>query len=90
MCEVTLRDKVPTVERRRRLGIFGVFEVLTNGRLLWFGQGEHKANVDWVSASRNMQTTGGRSRLKKTWGKCLKDDMKVLGLNPTKYNNTFL
>ena len=29
MCGVTLRDKVPTVELRRRLGIEGVVEVIT-------------------------------------------------------------
>ena len=32
MCGVTLRDKVPTVERRRRLGIEGVVEVMRRGR----------------------------------------------------------
>ena len=33
MCEVTLRDKVPMVELRRRLGIEGVVKVLRRGRL---------------------------------------------------------
>ena len=31
MCEVTWRDKVPTVELRRRLGIEGVVEVMRRG-----------------------------------------------------------
>ena len=35
MCGVTLRDKVPTVELRRRLGIEAVVEVMRRGRLRW-------------------------------------------------------
>ena len=53
MCGVTLRDKVPTVELRRRLGIEGVVEVMRRGRLRWFGHVERKevdGEVDWVSA----------------------------------------
>ena len=33
MCGVTLRDKVPTVELRRRLGIEGVVDVMRWSRL---------------------------------------------------------
>ena len=40
MCEVTLRDKVPTAELRRRLGIEGVVKVMRRGRLRWFGHVE--------------------------------------------------
>ena len=50
MCGVTLRDKVPTVELRRRLGIEGVVEVMRRGRLRWFGHVEWKEVDDWVSA----------------------------------------
>ena len=42
MCGVALRDKVPTVELRRRLGIEGVVEVMRRGRLRWFGHVERK------------------------------------------------
>ena len=39
---------------------------------------------DWVSACRNVMVVGlrcvGRSR--KTWGECVKDDMKLLELQP--------
>ena len=38
MCGVTLRDKVPKVELRRRLKIEGVVEVMRRGRLRWFGR----------------------------------------------------
>ena len=63
MCGVTLRDKVPTVVRdkipsvelRRRLGIEGVVEVMRWGRLRWFGHVERKEVDDWMSACRNLE-----------------------------------
>ena len=48
MCEVTLRDKVPKVELKRRLGIEGVVEVMRRGRLRWFWHVERKEVHDWV------------------------------------------
>ena len=44
MCGVTLKDKVPTVELRKRLGIEGVVEVMRRGRLRWFGHVERKTD----------------------------------------------
>ena len=55
MCGVALRDKVPTVELRRRLGIEDVVEVMRRGRLTWFGHIERKEVDDWVSACRKWQ-----------------------------------
>ena len=68
MCGVTLRDKVPTVELRRRLGIEGVVEA-RRGRLRWFGHVERKEVDDWVSACRNLEVAGsrGRGRPRMTW-----------------------
>ena len=54
MCGVTLRDKVPTVELKRKLGIEGVVEVMRWGRLRWFGHVERKEVDDWVSTCRNL------------------------------------
>ena len=45
-----MRDKVLTVELRRRLGIEGVVEVMRRGRLRWFGHVEQKKVDDWMSA----------------------------------------
>ena len=42
MCDVTLRDKVPMVELRRRLGIEGVVEVMRRCKLRWFRHVERK------------------------------------------------
>ena len=62
MCGVTLRDKVPTVELRRRLGIEAVVEVMRRGRLRWFGHVEGKEKDDWVSACRNLEAAVSRDR----------------------------
>ena len=84
MCGVTLRDKVPTVERRRRLGIEGVVEVMRRGRLRWFEHVQRK-EVDYrVSACRNLEVAGSRGmgRLRMTWRARLDGDMKDMGLRP--------
>ena len=79
MCGVTLRDKIPTVELRRRLGIEGVVEVMKWDRLRWFGHVERKEVDDWVSACRNLEVAG---RPKMTWRARLDEDMKDMGLRP--------
>ena len=60
MCGVTLRDKVPMVELRRRLGIEGVVEAMRRDRLRWFGHVERKEVDDCVSACRNLEVAGSR------------------------------
>ena len=77
MCGVTLRDKVPTVELKRRLGIEGVVEVMRWGRLRWFGHVERKEVDDWVSACRNLEVADsrGRGRPRMTWRARLDGDV---------------
>ena len=52
MYGVTLKNKIPTVELMRRLGIESVVEVMRRGRLRWFEHVERKEVDDWVSACR--------------------------------------
>ena len=66
-----MRDKVPTIEQRRRLGIEGVVEVMRRGRLRWFGHVERKEVDDWVRACRNLEAAGSRGR-----GQA-KDDLEI-------------
>jgi hypothetical protein len=66
------------------LGVQSVDEVVRRGRLRWFGHVERKSEDDWVSTCRNVVVAGVRcaGRGRKTWYKCVKDDMKALGLHP--------
>ena len=81
MCGVTLRDKVSTVELRRRLGIEGVVEVMRRSRLRRFGHVDRKEIDDWVSACMNLEVAGSRcrGRPRLTWRTRLDGDM---GLRP--------
>ena len=82
MCGITLRDKVPTAELRRRLGIEGVVKVMRRGRLRWFGHVEQKKVDDWVSACRNLEVAGirGRGRPRMTWRAHSDGVLKDMGL----------
>ena len=84
MCGVTLRDRIASVELIARLGIECVTDVLRRGRLRWFGHLERKEDGDWVSSCRKYEVEGarGKGRGKKTWGECVKGDMKLLGVKP--------
>jgi len=82
MCGVTLRDKKWTADLMECLGVAGVEEVLSHGRLRWYGHVEHTDSRDWVSTCRKLQIEGtkdkGRGRNKLTeW---VKVGMKRLGL----------
>ena len=57
---------------------------LRHGRLRWFGHLDRKSGDEWVSSLKNMEVAGVKcvDRSRKTWGECIKDDMKSLGLQP--------
>mgnify|MGYP001824797758 CR=1 FL=1 len=84
MCGVTLKDKRHSTELYRRLGIVSVTDVVRRGRLRWFGHLERKKRSDWVSACRGFEVgpaqKRGRGRPKKTWGECVVQDLRQLGL----------
>jgi hypothetical protein len=82
MCGVTLKNRISNKEVYSRLNVEEVSDVVRRGRLRWFGHLERKSESDWVSACRYFDVDGdkqkGRSR--KTWGECVKNDLKHLGL----------
>ena len=82
MCRVSLKDRVSSVDLYSRLGIDGVEEVVRGGRLRWFGHLERKDSDDWVSTCRDFEVMGAKSRGRgrKTWGECLRQDLKDYGL----------
>ena len=82
MCGVTLKDRISSMELRRRLGVEGVLEVIKRSRLRWFGHVERKAEGDWVGACRVLEVEGirGRGRPVKTWQDCVNADMRSMGI----------
>ena len=83
MCGVSLKDRKRSVDLYSRLGEQSIDEVVRRDRLRWFGHVERKSGDDWVSACRNVVVAGVRcaGRERKTWYKCLKEDMKVFGFH---------
>ena len=81
---VSLKDRKRSEDLCIFLGINCVADVVRRGRMRWFGHLEHKSVDDWVSACRRLVVEGtrGRGRSRKTWEQCVRDDMKLLGLNP--------
>jgi len=79
---LSVKDRIPSKELNRYLGVSGVTDVVRRGRLRWFGHLEPKGVDDWVSACRDMEVTGdrGRVRVRKTWGECVDRDMRLLCL----------
>jgi hypothetical protein len=82
MCGASLKDRISSDDLNRRLGVEGVADVVRRGRLRWFGHLERKDSKDWTSTCRNLEVAGnrGRGRSKKTWGECVRQDLKSLGL----------
>ena len=82
MCGVTLKDRRHSDELLNRLGIECVSEVVSRGRLRWYGHVERKRSDDWVSACRDIVIEGRKcsGRGRKTWQECVQDDMKRMKL----------
>ena len=82
MSGVTLKDRRKSEELRRGLGIESVDSVVSRGMLRWFGHVERKEADDWVSKCRHLEVGGGvrKGGSRKTWMKCVKDDMRKRGL----------
>jgi len=68
MCDVKLRDRLPSKELRQRLGIDGI-AVLQQNRLRLYGHVLRKDDDDWVKKCMEYEVQGPipRGRPKRTW-----------------------
>ena len=84
MCGVRLKNRTSSEELNSRLGIVRIAEIVRRSRLGWFGHLERKGNDDWVSACRNLEVPGPKSkgRGRKTWDECVRHDLRSGDLNP--------
>ena len=74
MCNVKVKDRVPTNELRERLGIDDVILILEQNRLRWHGYVLQKGDTDWVKKCMEYEVEGSRptGRPKRTWRGCAK------------------
>ena len=48
MCNVKIKDRVPSKELKERLGIDDIILILLQNRLRWYGHVLRKEDTDWV------------------------------------------
>ena len=82
MCGVSLKDRVSTVELRRRIGVEPLSDVLRRGRLRWFGHVLRKDDGDWVKKVMEYEVDGvrRRGRPRVGWRHVVDKDMRDVGL----------
>jgi len=79
MCNVKVRDRVPSKELRERLGIDDIILILQQNRLRWYGHVLRKENTDWVKKCIEYEVEG--SRPKRTWKEVVQKDCQACNLN---------
>ena len=55
MCNVKVKDRVPSKELRERLGMDDIILILQQNRLRWYGLVLRKEDSDWVKNVWNMR-----------------------------------
>ena len=82
MCGVSLKDRVPTEDLRKRIGVEPLLDVLRRGRLRWFGHVLRKDDDNWTKKVMTYEVNGvrGRGRPKIAWSDVVEKDMRDVGL----------
>jgi len=62
MCNVKVKDRVPSKELRERLGIDDIILILQQNRLRWYGHVLRKEGTDWVKKCMEHEAEGSRQR----------------------------
>jgi len=62
MCDVKVKDKVPSKELTVRLGIDDIVLLLQQNRLRWYGHVLRKEYADWVKKCMEYEVEGSRPR----------------------------
>ena len=89
ICFAKLRDKVPSEELKRRLGLGYIENSLRSGRLRWYGHAQRMDPDTWPRKVGKTIVTGNnpRDRPKKIWLQCIKEDLAVKGLDASLVQN---
>jgi len=83
MCNVKVRDRVPSKEFRERLGIYDIILILEQNRLRWYGHVLGKEDTDWVKKCMEYEVEGSRptGRPRGTWKEVVQKDCQTRNLN---------
>jgi len=79
MCNVKVKDRVPSKEFRERLGIDDIILIVQQNRLRWYGYVLRKEDTDWVKKCMEYEVEGSRprGRPKKTWKQVVQKDCQA-------------
>ena len=83
MCNVKVKDRLPSKELRERLGIDDIILILQQNRLRWYGHVLRKEDTDWVKKCMEYVVEGSRprGRPKRTWKEVVQKDCQARNLN---------
>ena len=83
MCNVKVKDRVPSKELRERLGIDDIILIVQQNRLQWYGHVLRKEDTDWVKKCLEYEVEGSRprGRPKRTWREVVQNDCQTRNLN---------
>ena len=83
MCNVKVKDRVPSKGLRERLGIDDIILILQQNRLRWYAHVLRKEDTDWVKKCMEYEVAGSRprGRLKRTWREVVQKDCQACNLN---------
>jgi len=62
MCDVKIKDRVPSKELRERLGIDDIILILQQNWLRWYGHVLREEDTDWVKKCMEYEVEGSRPR----------------------------
>ena len=69
MCNIQVKDRVPSTELKERLGVDDIILILQQNRFRWYGYVLRKEDTDWVKKCMEYEVEGSRprGRPKRTW-----------------------
>jgi len=76
MCDVKVKDRVPSKELRERLGIDDIILILQQNLMRWYGHVLQKEDTDWVKECMKyeVESSRPRGRPKRTWKEVVQKD----------------
>ena len=82
MCNVKIKDRLPSKELRERLGIDDMILILQQNRMRWYGHVLRKEDTDWIKKCMECEVEGSRprGRPKRTWREVVQKDCQMRNL----------